>query len=354
MIETPCFLSIHIKDITTKRYDVGSFSVNDNLLNVLPSLYVVVKGLDQFERSARSRDRLLHGRPNVADIPREPSKGGIARINIREAEKLYEAWNFVIPVDSLDEPHHIDVAGTNVIVTTCNSVLLCKEGQTRIIKSPFFRNLHSSRLILSPQGQPQNIVVASTGIDSVIDVDISNPEHDRNALVTNSWTAYQAGFKTESGQSIVLNTHDGVLRNLSDYGIIASLDNLGPLGMIPYNRPLSINDALIVPEDFPMQDKFGIVPSSKVHCNILSTTFLQGQLLYINLESGEHKTLIQGFKHPHGLTLNGGNFNILSTREGTYYISDNTLNCSAYDFSSLMGKDDFDTARNREWLPKLK
>lgn len=143
------------------------------------------------------------------------------------------------------------------------------------LDNPWFNDIHW--ISPSPRKDFEAILVASTGIDAVLEINLDNPEQ-----CLRDW------FATEHGYEHSLNgQRREVPRNLVHQGI----DYPTPTHTTHVNSILPLgNDSL------------------------LATLFTPGQLVQIDLNSKDVKIIIDGLKHPHGIRkLHDGGFILSDT-----------------------------------------
>lgn len=170
----------------------------------------------------------------------------------------------------------------NSLYVTSNTVLSkIESGQcVQTLNNPLFNDLHTCVPSLSG-----NLLVATTGIDAVLEVDFDNA-----SKVYWDWLATEHGYDT---------TVAGNVR------VIDRQFNYQPVLTVTPEHTTHINTAI---NDRPNR--------------ILATLFHQGEIIEIDMSSKQSRVLLSGLKSPHNIRPRSGGFMVSDTRANRVLLLD--------------------------------
>ncbi len=313
---------------------------DSNLGRDIPSL-ICIKGNNQNDRTNTQKSYILQRFKQMGEnvyygrvgSPREPSEGKIARFHLNNSViPAYEQLEAPSPLSAMYEPHEVSFQYGLTVTVENDSVTLIdtRASEIRKISSPWFKSLHTAQLIPDEEGELNRMLVSSTGIDTVLLLDITKTDPD----VISYWSAFNMPKgKTKSGRIFRVEDTGKITEINNDGNVINNFDikSLHPAGFANGNRVLCINSA------------------KHIGGKVVVTSFHTGEVASIELGNPDsYKLIAGGYKNPHSLDMaSDTTSSIISTSEGIWYYN-HQGKTTAFDFRGLPGKSPEDSSR--EWL----
>jgi len=233
--------------------------------------------------SARSADHgkyLGRSRQETIDLPHEQFGGSIVLLDPKNLERGFLKELSVPVAFGLC---HSDSEGS-LYVTSGATIWIVRHGKcVKKLSNTMFNDLHA--LSLTTSG---NLLVASTGVDGILEVDCTDAKH-----VFWDWLATEQGYNTTPAGRVRI-----VDRTRSHQTDIASTPE----------HTTHINSAI-----------------SRGPSTILATLFHQGELIEIERVSKRHRVVLQGLRSPHNIRRRKGGYMLSDSRANRVLLLDQDL-----------------------------
>lgn len=227
---------------------------------------------------------LGRNRDNVKAVPHEEFGGSIALVDPSHLERGFLA-EIEIP---LAFGMCLNARDNSLYVTNGTTLSKVVGGRCiRTLNNPLFNDLHS--LTPSTSG---NLMVASTGTDSILEVDFEDA-----SCVYWDWLATERGYGIRGDGS-----HRRIDRKCNYQSIMTTTPE----------HTTHLNTAL---NDLPHR--------------ILATLFHQGELIEIKKESKQSRVVLSGLKSPHNIRRRRNGFMVCDTRANQVLLLDESLHIEA-------------------------
>lgn len=233
-------------------------------------------------------------------ITREQMGGAIALLHPKTLKSIVEI--------KVRTPHGIVYTSEMGLMVGCDHwIKIIKNGEVAgTLNNPLFNDIHDIFL-----ASDNNLWVCSTGIDALIKINPKKPE-----IILDSW------FATENGYN--LSPHGGkriIRREINHQGIdYHTLDHTTHINSM----------------------------TEKGSGKILATLFHQGELVEIDLNTGNTKCLISGMKNPHAIRKTSFGYSVSDTGSGKIiFLNKNLKKCSGISINSNWIQDAIELPNNK-------
>jgi hypothetical protein len=314
--------------------DLSRFERNASFYGSL-DLLVTIKSFDLQairKRYLQSRARAAQGGKRTGSVERrQPSMGGVARVRLEGGRCQAEVLSRMI------EPRGIDLVEDrqrrlHAAIAAENTVHWFRPDGRGRLQHPWFSYLHTVQF---QSGQPEHVVVSSSGFDWIGSFDLSR-EGAAVEAPTRTWLAWEHGFDQgmdpASGKPYRLTRNPEMAKRWEAEGTACLLVEDPPEAAIPTARRAAfINSVAYDPMD----------PDA-----LLATFFHEGAVYRI-APDGSSERLLDGLKNPHGGRRRGVGIMATSTASGEIVERDAT-GIRRWQFARLGGK--AEGMEEREWI----